>query len=61
LFVVRDAERVLASRLSSADIRHQEAVTWHSIPAVGLVATEPARYGWWSSHPRITERVDRLT
>ncbi|PRX58240.1 heat shock protein HtpX [Nonomuraea fuscirosea] len=32
-----------------------------TIPAVGLVSTEPARYGWWSSHPRITERVDRLT
>ncbi|MEU8360222.1 M48 family metalloprotease [Nonomuraea sp. NPDC048882] len=32
-----------------------------TIPAVGLVAAEPARHGWWSSHPTIAQRVNRLT
>ncbi|GAA3824204.1 zinc metalloprotease HtpX [Sphaerisporangium flaviroseum] len=31
------------------------------VPAMGLVAARPARFAWWSTHPPITKRVDRLT
>jgi heat shock protein HtpX len=31
------------------------------IPAMSLVAAGPARRPWWSTHPTIAQRVDRLT
>ncbi|MEV0384720.1 M48 family metalloprotease [Nonomuraea sp. NPDC050643] len=31
------------------------------VPVPGLVAARPGRYAWWSTHPAIAERVDRLT
>ncbi|GII81814.1 protease HtpX [Sphaerisporangium rufum] len=31
------------------------------VPVTGLVAAKPARLAWWSTHPTIARRVDRLT
>ncbi|MFC6080133.1 M48 family metalloprotease [Sphaerisporangium aureirubrum] len=31
------------------------------VPAIGLVAAKPVRLAWWSTHPEIARRVDRLT
>lgn len=31
------------------------------VPAMSLVAAKPTRYTWWSTHPTIAKRVDRLT
>ncbi|MDH2426910.1 M48 family metalloprotease [Sphaerisporangium sp. TRM90804] len=31
------------------------------VPATSLVAAKPVRWAWWSTHPAIARRVDRLT
>ncbi|RCG32228.1 zinc metalloprotease HtpX [Sphaerisporangium album] len=31
------------------------------VPAMGLVATKPTKFAWWSTHPPLTKRIDRLT